>query len=42
MFSNLPPVTKALLVANGAVFLLQRLQHIQARRLELTRQLASA
>jgi len=25
MFSNLPPVTKALLIANGAVFLLQQL-----------------
>ena len=25
MFSNIPPVTKALLIANGVVFLLQQL-----------------
>lgn len=35
-------VREALAQDPGAVFLLQRLQHIQARRLELTRQLASA
>ena len=35
-------VREALAKAPEATFLLQRLQHIQARRLALTRQLASA